>query len=150
MAANSKRERIIENVAQTVHDVNAIVEVQRRQPQYNELSSISHAKMPFAAVVASLPKPFAKKSGRQPAKSDIFHSELKVQVFVYAQDNKEPDVLVSSLADDIWAALYVDESRGGLCDEMDIDPDMDVGYWAPYVAFRMTVVCKYYHNREGI
>ena len=150
MAANSIRERIIQNVVDSLEDISAISHVARRKLGFSELSSIPQTQMPFAGVIAGLPTGTLKKSGRVQGNVDKIISEMNIEIVVYGQDNTNPDQTISSLVDDIWAKLYADCQRGGLAIGTSLNTGLETGIFDPYYAFTITCVVGYIHSTGGI
>lgn len=149
MATDSKREQIILADLELVRSVTTLKSTLRVQPQKSELDNFAQTQFPVAAVVGRLPKPLEKRPGRS-MDQDQFISELKVDIFTYLQVNQDVDAQISDLADDLWNALYQDQSRGNLCIELTIDIDENTNVWAPFAAFKITAIHKYVHGVGGI
>lgn len=150
MALNSLRERIILADKAILDGVEAIKTVKRTMQTYKDLQQFSERQMPVAAIVGDLPKPQNHVSFRD-GQVDECLSELRNNIFVYfSAATDEQDALLSSIADDLWVALYADPLRGGLCyyTEIQINPNHE--YWEPYVAFNMIVIHHYKHTTGGI
>lgn len=156
MAENSGRELILVKVVDLIEEVSSIVTVSRTRIGFADLGNYSGPQLPLVAVEGSLPKPIPKRSGRSPGISDKFISDLTVSLFCYAMDNVNPDSMVSNLADDLWAKIYSNpiltttDYPGGLAIQVDVDPEVKVGIWDPYVVFKMNCVYKYIHGTGGI
>lgn len=153
MAANSKRERIIVKVKTLLETLGTINTVVRRKQTYSELDDFALTQLPVAAVVGRMPK--TPSSGitthiSRRTSVDVVISELRVDVFVYAQDKETPDTTISNLADDLWALLYADQKLGGLVIELRLELEENAEYWEPFLAFKITVVTKYKHDTGGI
>lgn len=155
MAANSKREQIISQVVTTLESVESIVTVDRKPLEgISALSQYASTQLPLAVVLGKLPEPESKKSGRDRT-TDVFTSNLGVDVIVYAMDNVTPDVTISTLADDVWASLWNQVLPGSILGfpwviDFEIKPDAASAVWDPYLAFRMFLNIKYLHNTGGI
>jgi len=156
MAKNSKRELILLKVVDLMESISSIVTVERIRLGFNDLGNYSGEQLPLIAVVGSLPKPRPKKSGRTPGVSDAFISSINIDIYCYAMDNENPDSLVSNLADDIWAKVWSDpiltttKYPKGLTIDLDVDPEIKVGIWDPYIVFKIACVYKYVHGIGGI
>jgi hypothetical protein len=150
MAANSKREQIIEADLVLIDAVSAINHAVRTIPQYSDLQDFAVTQFPVAAVVGGLPKPVLKKSGRTTHSVDQIQSRLTVGVYVYLMSNENADTEISSLLDDLWVALFSDPSRGGLVLDTDLDVQEDTQRWAPFVAFKINIIHHYIHDTGGI
>jgi len=156
MAENSRRELMLIEVVDTIEELSSIREVKRTRIGFNDLGMYSGEQLPLVAVVGKLPKPTPKRSGRAPGISDKFVSDLGVELTCYAMDNVNPDSTVSNLADDLWAKIYsnptlvTDDYSDGLAIQLDVEPEIQVGIWDPYVVFKMNCVYKYIHGTGGI
>lgn len=150
MAANSIRERIILSDIEKVGNVAAISTVVRTMQTYSELQNFAGTQFPVAAVVGRIPVPQYKTSGRIPALVDQCISELKVDIFVYFINNENADEQLSSMLDDIFVALFQDQSRSNLCLSTELRMDENNEVWAPFAAFKITCVHKYKHDTGGI
>jgi hypothetical protein len=149
MAANSKREQIILADVAIMQGVSGITTVERTIQTYSDLQDFAQTQLPVAAVVGRLPVPKNHIAGRD-GQVDYIISELVVDVFVYIQAAQDQDVVVSSMLDDIWPALYADPRRGDLCMGTQLTAHADVEYWNPYVAFKVSCVHQYQHDTQGI
>ena len=150
MASNSKREQILEAVVTAIEAAPAIVTVNRLQPTYNDLSSMSGLQLPYVAVVGQMPRPIQKVSKRSSAQADRFRSSLGVDIVCYAMANDSPDTLISDLADDLWTILNADQSWGGLAIGTEVLPETIIGRWQPYFAFKLSCEIEYIHGLGGI
>ena len=156
MAVNSHRELILVEVVDMIEEVSSIKTVQRTRIGFSELGNYSGRQLPLVAVVGKLPKPAPKRSGREPGASDMFISDLGVDLFCYAMDNETPDSTVSNLADDLWAKIYSNPTLvttqypRGLALQVDVVPEISVGIWDPYIVFKMNCIYKYIHGTGGI
>ncbi len=155
MAANSKRERIIAKVVTLLETLATIETVVRRKQTYSELDDFAVTQLPVAAVVGRMPK--SSSSGvsthiSRRTSVDIVISELRIDVYVYAQDKETPDTTISDLADDLWALLYADQTLGmkGTVVSLRLELEENPEYWEPFLAFKLTVVVKYKHDTGGI
>lgn len=153
MAANSKREQLLVKVAQKLGTISAIETVSRKGfSDFHELENYANTQLPVAVVLGGLPQPSEKFSGRT-RKLDQSQSKLSVDIIVYALDNDTPDTTVSTLADDIWSTLYADMTLGLTSVtvlDIRIIPETEVLVFAPYVAFKITLVITYLHGKESI
>jgi len=153
MAVNSKRERIIVHVVGLLEGVASIKTVARTKQTYAELQEFALTQLPVAAVVGRLPVPSTSGYSMHISRRtsvDVIVSDLAIDVYVYAQELEEPDTLISNLADDLWAALYVDQRMGGLVVETRLNLEEETEWWHPFLAFRITVNVKYKHDTGGI
>lgn len=152
MADNSRREQILVQVVSDLGSIPAIEQVKRVQPNtLDDIRRYSTGQMPLAVVIGGMPKPTEHISGRGPGGVDIIVSVLKVELYCYFMDNENPDSTLSSLLDDIWAALYADQTLGfKFVQGVTIDPKVEVAAWPPYVAFSLTFNVTYNHTTGGI
>lgn len=150
MATGSKRENIILQIKSELEELSSIKTVQRVRPTLSDLSTFSSAQLPLIAMESSLPVPVQKKSSRIPGGVDLFVSNLEIKIYCYALDNIAPDTLISNLADDIWQKVYADTKHNDLCLETDIEPQVQVAIWHPFVAFNFKINLKYTHTTGGI
>lgn len=150
MAVNSKRERIITKIAQDLNTVSALKMVQRRKAAYEDLAQFANTQMPLAAIVGKLPSPVQKLSARSQGQVDKFISSLDMDIYVYMLANEDSDTLISSMVDDLWVKLYDDETKGGLTLSTEVLPDLEIGEWDPYVAFKIVCRVTYQHTTGGI
>ena len=150
MAENSIREQILEAVKTKLKTITAVNTVKRMQPTFNDLSAMSGPQLPLIAVAGQMPVPVQKISKRATGMADRFRSKLSVDIFCYAMDNNTPDTLISDLADDIWTALYADQTWSGLAIGTEVMPESTIGRWEPYIAFKMLCEIEYIHTTGGI
>lgn len=153
MAENSKREQIICRVIEEVKCVPVIKTVVRGKKTHHDLQQFALPQFPVAAVVGKLPRPVEKKSNRMPGAVDLIKSSLAIDVFIYDMVEVIDDTTeekISSLADDVWVALYNDPLKNGLCLETTLNIEDDPEYWEPFLAFRMIANTVYLHTTGGI
>lgn len=149
MAANSKREQIIVYNKTMLESVNSIKTIKRVKQEYQELSNFAQTQFPVIALVGHLPVPEDHRENRE-GDRDQFDSELKIDLYVYIQQQVDQDEQISNLLDDIWAKLYTDQTRNGLVISTKLIPDDKIGNWKPFTAFKLTIVHRYIHNTGGI
>lgn len=148
MAANSKRERILQDIIGAVRALPWVGAVLREQPAApGDLADYAQSQFPLVAVVGQLPRP---KQTRRAGKGREFVSELEVGLFVYAMEAQTPDARVSSLADDLWAACLADPVRNGCALDTGVLPETEKATYTPYVAFSLTLNITYTHSASGI
>jgi hypothetical protein len=150
MAANSKREQILERIRTIAASLDSIATV-RRIP-YNEDNYLDAAtsELPVVVVMGKLPETDPKFSDRS-RRLDVAVSTLAVQLTVFAEDNETPDTTISSLVDDLWRAFYADITLGfDWVRQLVIEPDLDTLVAAPYIIFRLTIKVIYQHDAKGI
>ena len=153
MADNSRREQIIRQVISRLNTIEDLNHVVRAKQSHAQLKEFALTQFPVAAVQAGLPRPVEKKSNRRIAGVDKIISTLPVEVFVYSMTNvidDNADMLISSLADDVWSKLYEDPTLGGLAIETLLTIAYDPEFWEPFLAFNMTMNIKYIHTTQGI
>jgi len=149
MAANSKRERIVQQVVTELEAVSSVTTVIRKLPTYEDLGKFALTQLPVVAVVAGLPVPIPHPATRGTGK-DIFLSELALSLYCYFQDNVNPDSTLSTLLDDLWAKLYTDQEKAGLALGTVLKPTAHQDYWHPFYAFRLDAIITYTHGIGGI
>jgi len=149
MAANSLRERIILADKAILDALAMIKTVERRLPTYKDLQTFALTQLPVAAVVGRIPKPNNHISTRN-GQVDQIISELRVDIFVYLQENVDADSEISNMLDDLWPALYSDSTRGGLCMFTALEAKENTETWPPFVAFNITCLHQYKHSTGGI
>lgn len=150
MAANSKREQIIEAVKAELETIGSISTVVRKLPTYKDLENFALTQLPVIALVGGLPVPVPHSVGRRVAGRDVFVSNLSIELFCYFQDNTSPDTTLSSILDDVWAKLYSDPTKGGLAIETTLTPDAYQDFWDPFYAFKLNATIQYSHLKGGI
>jgi hypothetical protein len=151
MAANSRRELLLAKIKTTLDSVSSLSYVERKPLKgLSDLNAYPTTQMPLAIVLGSMPVSEEKFSERE-IKLDRVRSILKATIIVYAMDNQTPDSTVSTLADDIWAAIYNDITLGfSWVSGLTIIPDANVAVYDPYVAFSIDVDISYFHGKGGI
>jgi len=148
MAANSKRERILQHLAASVGALDWVRAVLREQPgQPADLDKYGQTQFPLVALAAGLPAP---RKERLAGKGKEFVSTLDALLVVYALEDQTPDSLVSSMADDLWVAVFGDRRRGGLAMDTTVLPEVEKAAYPPYLAFSMTARVTYAHDETGI
>lgn len=150
MAANSIRERIILANIEILKNVESVKTVKRTLMEYSELQGFATTQFPVVAVVGKIPIPKEKHSNRRTGYVDSIISSLTVEYFVYIQANNDMDSKISSLMDDLWKALYEDQTRGDLVLDTVIKTEMDQEVWPPFAAFKLTSIHHYKHDTGGI
>lgn len=145
MAANSKRELIINNMITTLEAVETITVVKRTQLYASDMKEIPANQYPCISVVGLMPKIISMMENKK-----NYKSSLDIHLFCYALDNETPDSTISSLADDIWKAVLADLSRGSIAITTKILPEMISGIFSPYCAFKLIAQVEYFHTNESI
>ena len=148
MASDSKRERILEHLATAVRTLDWVRTVVREQPgKPADLDKYGQTQFPIAALVGKLPAP---RKERLAGRGKEFVSTLDVLLVVYALENQTPDSLVSSMADDLWTAIFADRKRGGVAMDTTVLPEVEKAAYPPYLAFSMIARVTYTHDETGI
>lgn len=151
MAENTKREAILERLKAELEELDSIVMVARVRLSFADLGNLANTQLPYIAMVGKLPKPEEKWSQRTQGQPDKFTSRLTCQLYVYALAYSDPDTIVSVLADDIWVKIYATPTMGfKYVLGIDLDPNVEVGHFDPYVIFRIDAHIKYVHTTGGI
>ena len=149
MAQNSIRERILENIRQTVEETDVFKTVLRVFTK--DIDSFAETQFPVAVIEGGLPDPsphFSKtKTGGIPAQ---FKSMLPVWIYVFAKENINPDSVISDLSDELWKGLYADPKRGGLALATVIQPETNVMILPPYVRFGFKCDVYYIHDTKTL
>ena len=151
MASNSKREQLLVKVKEVLEGLDSIAYVDRKPLQgISELQTYPNTQIPLAAVLGDMPVPDEKYSGRT-RKLDVVRSTLNINIVVYIMDNETPDTTISTIADDIWVALYNDLTLGfDWVISMRLIPDVNTAVWTPYAAFSIVCQVEYLHDKTGI
>jgi len=151
MAANSKREQIILADVALIEQVTSIKTVRRSMQMYSQLEDFTNQQFPVAAIVGRLPVP-DNHIIRQTGHVDYCVSELRVDIYIYfvEADIEQMDTEISNMVDDLWAKLYTDPTRGGVCITTTVSMDENVGVLRPYAAFNLIVSHQYQHTIGGI
>jgi len=144
------RETIIKRHLRILEAIREIKTVVRKQPSYSNLQQFAVTQFPLVACVAGLPVPKEKLSGRSMPEIDIIISTLRIEDFVYIQDNSNPDATVSKVCNALWRACYSDPTYDGIALKTIVNVDEIVEYWEPFTAFRIISIIDYKHNTEGI
>lgn len=150
MAENSKREQIILRVIEELEELTSIKTVVRKLPEHSDLETFALTQFPVIAVVGKLPVPIEHVAGRRPAMADIMVSALTVDLYIYFQERKSPDSMISNLADDIWVKLNEDQTKSKLVISTILRMTEEPEYWDPFVAFKFSCKFKYIHTTGGI
>lgn len=153
MAKNSKREQILSYLVAMVEGLPSIKTVKRVQPnKLDDIRSYSPQQMPLVSIIGGVPVPVEHRKSRGPGKGevDIILSDISVEFFVYFMDNETPDETLSDIMDDMWSALYSNQTLGGLALGLAITPRVRVAAWDPYVAFSLEATINYKHSTGGI
>jgi hypothetical protein len=151
MADNSKREQLLIKVKETLEDISSISYVDRKPLQgISELQSYPNTQIPLSVVLGNMPVPDEKYSNRS-RKLDVVRSTLDINIITYIMDNETPDSTISSIADDIWAALYADVTQGfDWVLNTRLIPEVETAVWTPYAAFSIVAQIEYLHDKTGI
>jgi hypothetical protein len=151
MAANSKREQLLVAMVALGNGLTAINTVKRIQPTgLTELKAYTGPQLPLAVILGGMPIPNPKLS-QQTRRMDKAISDLAVDFFIYALDNTTPDSTISTLADDLWVALWADVTQGfKWVIGTKVEPEPGTGIWPPYCGFNMRATITYKHGTGGI
>ena len=149
MATNSKREQIIEYVVGELEGIDGFT-VTRQLPRYADLQQVAATQFPLIAVASGFPVPVEHKQSRAPGGADVFLSALRMDLFVFEQINEDCDTKLSELADDVWAKVWGDQTKGALVHSMSAEFGEVPTYLRPYISFRLTLTVVYKHTTGGI
>jgi hypothetical protein len=149
MATNSFRERLIQSDVEILETLDTIRTVDRRLPTYSELQEFALTQLPVACVVGGLPKPENHFAGRT-GQVDQIVSLLRVDIYIYLQENEEADSEISNMLDELWPALYSNPRRDDLCMSTYLDSEEVTEIWRPFVAFKISCFHRYKHSTGGI
>ncbi len=148
MAENSKRERIIQNVVDSLRTLPWVKTLTREQAgDPGDLDAYAQTQFPVLATVGQLPQP---REERRCGRAKEFLSDLDVELYLYALNAATPDAGISSMLDDIWAAIFADRTRGGLAMDTSVLSDVAKAVYPPYVAVALIVRVTYIHDSTGI
>lgn len=151
MALNSVREQIINNIVTTLTDIESLSCVSRRRmTDLDELQSVPTTQLPYMSVTGGLPEPIQKQSGRRFGNVEVVKSVLTVEVVCYHLAPVDPDTVLSNLLDDVWAALYTDQTRGGTALGTELIPQVEPVFIQPYILFRVVCNITYLHDTTHI
>jgi hypothetical protein len=151
MALNSIREQVINNVVTTLEGVESIAHVSRkRMTDLDELQSVPTTQLPYMSVTGGLPEPIQKQSGRRTGNVEVVKSILTVEIVCYHLAPVDPDTVLSNLLDDIWAALYAEQTRGGIALGTELIPQVEPVFIQPYILFRVVCNVTYLHDTTHI
>jgi hypothetical protein len=145
----SKREQIILSDIALIEQAESIKTVKRTMQSYSDLQSFAGTQLPIAAVVGRLPVPQNKFSTRD-GQVDQIISSLRVDVFIYFQENQNMDSVLSSILEELWIKLYQDPTRNDLCILTHLEVQENNEVWPPFVAFQLIINHQYKHTTEGI
>lgn len=147
---DNKRELITQNIKLTLESTS-LAQVTRKKLHLDEWDTVPLAQLPYCSVMSGLPSPQSIKfSTRTQGRIDVIRSELTTAVTVFGQDNVTPDETISSLLQEIWAALFIDYRRGGHALQTVINPQIKTAVLDPYYAFEVEVLTEYHHDTTHI
>jgi len=151
MAHDSIREQIIQNVIDTVQNIENVKSVERSHPATPTiLKKIPSTQLPRIGITAGLPKP-EKTLGDKMGDNDFkINSNLQIVLSFFAQHKTSPDKWISFYLDELWRELYKDQTRGGLAVLTNLEPDIEDGVESPYIGFYLIITVNYYHDTKGI
>lgn len=145
---------IVDDIVQTLEGISEFTgRVYRKLPTFEELKTFAETQFPCVAVVSHLPEPQQYEYHPQGRKEKwpLFRVQTQFIVRLHVYDNvaADPTSRALDLYDLIFAALLVDNTRGGLVDLTEIFPE-DLGYWDPYLAMIIEVRMEYKHGKTAI
>lgn len=148
---DNRREIITLGIIAALENVSSITTVTRKKVLLEEFEDIPATQLPYASVMSGLPDPQDTRfSTRLQGKIKDIRSELLTTVTVFGLDNEDPDSTISSLLQDIWAAIFVDYRRGNHALQTTIRPEVRTGIFDPYYAFEIVVATEYLHDDTHI
>lgn len=148
---DNKRELITKNIVSTLENGTSLAKVTRKKILLSDWDTIPETQLPYASVMSGLPNGAGVRfSTRQQGKIKDIRSELLTTVTVFGRDNVTPDETISSLLQEIWAALFVDYRRGNHALQTTIRPEVETDVFDPYYAFEIVVATEYLHDDTHI
>jgi hypothetical protein len=153
MAANSIREQILLRVKTVLEAVTVVGSVKRKViSSFVELKDIPFPSFPVVFMTAGLPVP--KNGGyvtlRESSQSSKVRSVLSINLRTYGLDKSDPDSAVSTVAEDIWDALYADPTVNSLAEAVTVIPIRDTMFFEPFYRFDMIYNVEYIHDTDNI
>lgn len=146
MASNSKSEQIVQAIVSILENVDSVKSVSRKLPSLDEIKQTPTTLMPMVAVTHDLPEP--REWDRYRVSEMRFDSVLPLELYLYFQ-SQTPSETALDLSDDIWKALLVDTTLGGLSTMMEVSPGA-MGDFTSVVACRFKVQVFFRHYNNGI
>jgi hypothetical protein len=156
VAEDSIREQILDFIFEQLLELKAkkdpvLAYVHRGIMDEVGLNLLAATQFPAACLAGYLPMPTPHNQGRAPGSADRFISELRAQIMVYGREVSDPDIWISSIADDLWAKLHESPTKGNLLSHLRIDfADATPRYQRPYTYFTVTIYGTYTHGTGGI
>lgn len=148
MGSDSKREGVLRHMEHALRGLSWVRTLAREQPGApSDLEKYGQTQFPVVALLGKLPVPRKERSA---GRGKEFVSTLDALLVVYALESQTPDELVSSMADDLWAALFADRSCGGLAMDLTVLPEFEKAAYPPYLAFSLIARVTYAHDHTGI
>ncbi len=149
MADNSIREQLLVKNKELIDSLGVFNAVKRCRLTHADLCNFAQTQFPVAAIIGGLPMPKPHEAMRGVPK-DVFIMDLEIQIYVYLHILDDFDSLISSVADDLWRILHVDQSRGDLAFETLIKPAKPIHLYSPYAGFQFLINHKYQTTTGGI
>lgn len=151
----TKRELILQDIVSTLQRECTLIKTVTRDliKDMKELMQYPQTHLPVAAVIGSLPEtePHISSQGGKGGLPMKFNSTLTVSIYVYFNSNKEPDTVLSEIANDLWKALFKETTRNGNAVKTTISPDPGVGrLGSSYYGFVFNVKVNYIHGTDSI
>jgi hypothetical protein len=152
VANNSIREQLLVGLKTSLETLDSIKTVIRRQPSdVEELKKYAATQLPLAAMVGGVPVPVEHRTTRLSGNEvDVFTSVLRVMFYFYFMNRVDADTELSNILDDFWVLIYSDQQRNGLAVSTDLEPQVEIAVWDPYVAFSVVGKIAYIHDIGGI
>lgn len=153
MATNSIREQIILQVKTVLEGVSAVNLVRRKViASLTELHEIPFPSFPVVCISAGLPVPLngAYVKLREIGDFAKVRSLLSINLRTYGIDRESPDTAISSLAEDIWDALYADPTVNSKAEGVRVIPIKDVLFIEPFYRFDMIYEVEYIHDTDNL
>jgi len=153
MASTSIREKIIARTVVVLQAVTSIEHVRRKVAlSIEELLEMPATLFPLCCVTAGMPIPKNNESPRlyKAAQTSNVLSILSISIRTYGYDKSNPDTAMSSIADDIWDALYSDPTVNGLAESVRVVPVKTTLFFDPYFRFDFNYNVEYIHTTGGI
>lgn len=158
MAYNSKREKLLRQVASQLAQIEDMVSVRRAQPFDDAMCVPRHVdgkEFPFCAVIGGLPelvktRSIISKGLRWISQRGDMEAKIHVNITCYLQAVRDRDLLISHLADEIWRKLWEDPTFGGIAHKIQLTPNMAVRHFAPYAVFNFTCEIYYMLKRDSL
>jgi len=148
MATGSQREQILEYVVGQIEEIDRFKLIARDLP--DDIASIPSTQFPACYVVGGLPVAAEHDDSMRPGGADVFLSQLDVVVFVWDRASQSWDTRISDLADDLWAKLWENPTKGIGAVKTSVFFGEIPTWNPPTVSFNLTVRVRYKHTIGGI